>query len=163
MNKKVLAAIAAGGLLVGAGIVTSIVSAPATASAQEESAEPTEDRPLPRALGFLEEVLDDLVDQGTIDDDQADAILDATEERATELREEWEERHPNMRSFRRGFRFGSLLDDGGIDSDEYAELGENHPLKQLDVSEYLEDGLITSDELREIHKELKEARSDEDA
>jgi len=37
MGKKVWAAIVVGGLLIGAGFVTSIVSAPSTAAAQEES------------------------------------------------------------------------------------------------------------------------------
>ena len=38
MRNKVIAALVAGGLLVGAGFVTSIVSAPGTASAQETEA-----------------------------------------------------------------------------------------------------------------------------
>ena len=37
MRNKVIAALVAGGLLVGAGFVTSIVSAPGTAFAQEET------------------------------------------------------------------------------------------------------------------------------
>ena len=37
---------------------------------------------------------------------------------------------------------------------EYDALGDDHPLKSIDVSDYLDDGLITIDELREIRSEL---------
>lgn len=216
MGKKIWAAIIAGGLLVGAGFVTSIVSAPGTAAAQDETDEAGEDGPFPRILGFLGEILDDLVGDGTITQDQADAVTDAAEEKAAEIREEkraereqlrelleddviteeeaqelpddhplrsdrydeaWEdgeltrdELRPFSRRhfFKRGFRLGSLLDDGGIDQDEYdsamESLDDDHPLKQLDVSEYFEDdGLITEDELREIHEEFHGSRFGEDA
>ena len=53
-----------------------------------------------------------------------------------------------------------MLDDGGIDQEEYDSLGDDHPLKQVDVSEYLaDDGLITIDELREIREQMKEDQS----
>lgn len=209
MRTKVLAVFVAGGLLVGAAFLASAISSPGTAQAQEE----TEDRgPISRLFGILGEVLDDLVGDGTITQDQADAIVEAAEEKATELRElhmanrelladilddgvitqeeaselpedhwlfgdafdeAWEDgelaieeirqleplrRHP----FRNGFRLGAILDDGGIDQEEYDNLGENHPLKQIDVSEYLEDGLITPDEFREIFSDLMDARSGDD-
>lgn len=203
MRNKVIAAIVAGGLLVGAGFVTSMVSAPATASAQEDAAATEEDRGFfARGMDFLGEVLDDLVGDGTITSDQADAVLTAVEDKATALKEEREalreeikgyledgvltadeaanlpedhwllsdaldeawadgeltteeireaRPHPRRDAFRHGARFGALLDDGGIDEAEYNELPEDHPLKQVDVSEYFEDdGLITIEELREI-------------
>lgn len=200
MGNKVWAAFAAGALLVGAGFVTSIVSAPATASAQESDS--TEDEGfLPRAFNFLEEVLDELVGDGEITQDQADTISEAVEEKAAGIKEEIEENrellkgllddgvltqdeasqlpddhwvfgdaydeawedgelttdelrearpHPRRDFFKRGFRLGALADDGGIDQEEYDSLPDDHPLKQADVSEYLEDGVITIDELREI-------------
>lgn len=203
MRNKVMAALAAGGLLVGAGLVTSIVSAPDTASAQEDATTQDEDRGFfARGMDFLAGVLDDLVGEGTITSDQADAVLQAAEDKATEIREErealreeiqgyledgvitseeaanlpedhwllsddlaeaWEDGeltaeeirearpHPRRDAFRRGVHFGALLDDGGIDETEYSELPDDHPLKQIDVSEYFaDDGLITIDELREI-------------
>lgn len=203
MRNKVMAALAAGGLLVGAGLVTSIVSAPDTASAQEDTTSPDGDRGFfARGMDFLAGVLDDLVGEGTITSDQADAVLQAAEDKATELKEErealreeiqgyledgvltseeaenlpedhwllsdelavaWEDGeltveeirqarpHPRRDAFRHGVRFGALLDDGGIDETEYDALPDDHPLKQIDVSEYFEDdGLITIDELREI-------------
>lgn len=208
MGNKVWAAFAAGALLVGAGFVTSIVSAPATASAQES--EPTEDEGfIPRAFSFLEEVLDELVGDGEITQDQADTISEAVEDKAAEIKEELEEvrellkgllddgvltqdeasqlpddhwvfgdafdeawedgeltteelrearPHPRRDFFKRGFRLGALADDGGIDQQEYDSLPDDHPLKQADVSEYLEDGVITIDELREILRDFQGER-----
>ena len=75
MSSKIWAAIVAGGLLVGAGFVTSVVSAPATATAQEVN-EDSERGVIPRVLGFLDSVLDELVGDGTIDQGQADAHQD---------------------------------------------------------------------------------------
>lgn len=213
MRTKILAAFVAGGLLVGAGFLSSVISAPGTARAQEETDGAGERGPVSRILGFLGEVLDDLVGDGTISQDQADAIAEATQEKLDELKEErlaqreqfsgvlddgvitgeeaselpddhwifgevfeeaWEdgeltvdelqEAMPHRRghSFKRGFRFGAFLDDGGIDEEEYESLDEDHPLSQIDVSEYLEDGLITPDELREVFRDLMDARSGDD-
>lgn len=215
MRTKILTVFLAGGLLVGAGFLTSVISAPDTAQAQEETGEGDDgSASLTRIFGFLGDVLDELVGDGTITQDQADAIVEAsqdkaeglkaerlelrmlfsefledgviTEEEASELpaehwifgdgfQEAWEDGeltreeiqearpHPRRGAFKKGFRFGTLLDDGGIDEDEYGSLGENHPLKRVDVDEYLDDGLITPEELREIFHELGESRFGDDA
>lgn len=64
------------------------------------------------------------------------------------------------RAFRRGAHFGALLDDGGIDADEYSDLPDDHPLKRAEVEELLDgDGLITGEELRELWEELKPQRT----
>jgi hypothetical protein len=204
MTNKVLAALAVGGLLVGAGFLSTVVSSPGIAEAQADTNGADEAGPFPRMLGFLDEVLDDLVADDTITQEQADAILQASEAKATQLREEhqaqgellrgllddgviteeeasqlpdehpllserfdeaWEDgeltldeigglHHRGPDFFERGRDFGALLDDGGIDQEEYDALDESHPLKQADVSEYLADGLITPDELRQIHQGL---------
>lgn len=212
MRNKIVAATVAGGLLVGAGLVATVVSSPGTAGAQVET-ETTEDRgPIPRILGFLGDVLDELVADDTISQDQADAIIAASEAKASEIKEElqaqrellagmmedgvitedeasslpddhwifserfeeaWEDGeitreelgdhfHGRRDGFRRGFRFGTLLDDGGIDQEEYDSLGDDHPLKQVDVTEYLADGLITPGELRQILDDLHSLRADAD-
>jgi len=204
MRNKIITALVAGGLLVGAGFATSVVSAPGTASAQEETADTAEERkgPFHRGFEFLSEVLDDMVGEGTISQDDADAVLNAVEEKAAEVKAEheamrelikgfledgvitedeaaqlpddhgifnkrfdqaWEDGeltseelrkarpHPRRDTFKKGARFGALLEDGGIDQDEYDALGPDHPLSQIDVSEYFAvDGLITPQELREI-------------
>ncbi len=207
MRSKVMAALVAGGLLVGAGFVTSMVSAADPASAQEDSTAQDESRGFfARGMEFLGGVLDDLVGEGTITSDQATAVLEAVEEKAAELKEErealreeiegyledgvltsdeaanlpddhwllsdvfdeaWEDGeltteeirearpHPRRDAFRHGARFGALLDDGGIDQTEYDELPAEHPLKQIDVTEYLDDGLITIEELQEIRDAIQ--------
>ncbi|REK12624.1 MAG: hypothetical protein DWQ40_10985 [Actinobacteria bacterium] len=214
MKEKVLAATVAGGLLVGAAFVAAAVTTPGVAAAQEDSTtdstEATDVRPNHDHGAILEDVLSDLVEDGTIDQSQADAILDAVQAKAEELKaraaelreqiaqfledgvitadelaelpedhpfnnpdgifaealedgeltlEEIQEARPHPRRdvFRRGAHFGALLDDGGIDQEEYDSLGEDHPLKQVDVSEYLEDGVITLDELREIWMSQKDS------
>jgi hypothetical protein len=64
--------------------------------------------------------------------------------------------HPKRGQFWFGARLGALLDDGGIDQEEFDALPDDHPLKQVDVSEYLDDGIISIDEFRE----LKQSQSD---
>lgn len=204
MRRKVMAAITAGAILVGAGVAASMVSAPQVASAQESDGTGEEGGLLYKGLAILEEVLAGLVDDGTIDESQADAIVAAVEAKAEEIRAEREARrelmrqfaedgvftadelaqlgedhpfndpdgpyaeaaadgeltleeirrirqHPRWNAFRHGARLGALLDGGGIDQEEYDALPDGHPLKQVDVTEYLADGLITPSELREIH------------
>ncbi|MFQ5524015.1 MAG: hypothetical protein ACE5F5_10600 [Acidimicrobiia bacterium] len=200
--RKVLAASVAGAILVGAGFVTAAVAGPGTAFAEENgTAQVEEGGFIPRALGFLGGVLDGLVDDGTLSEDQAQAVLDAveakmetvkaereavremikefledgviTEDEAAQLPEDhfllserfdeaWMDGeltieeirelmpHPRRRAFKNGARLGALLDDGGIDQAEYDALPEDHPLKRIDVSSYLDDGIITVAELREI-------------
>jgi len=211
VGNKVLAALVAGGLLVGAGLVASAVSSPGTAVAQEGTDEERADGPFPRIMGFLAEVLDELVGDDTITQDQADAIIEAAEEKAADVKDELRESHELLEGlledgvitgeeasalpddhflfderfdeawddgelsaedlrgllhrhlrgpFRHGLRIGSILDDGGIDQEEHDALPDDHLLKQVDVSEYLEDGQITPDEFREIFSDLKDARSD---
>ncbi|MGA7280851.1 MAG: hypothetical protein WBZ40_03630 [Acidimicrobiia bacterium] len=214
MKSKIMAAAVAGGLLVAAGFVTSLVSAPSVASAQEDDpADASTKGVVHRGVDFLSEVLSDLVGNGTINQDQADAITSAVRTKiedgkaqreanreliqgfledgvitsdemaqlpddhpfndpngpfaeaaadgqltAAEIREAMP--HPRRNAFRRGARFGALLDDGGIDATEYAGLPADSPLKQIDVSPYLDDdGVITIDELRQIRNDWRALQS----
>lgn len=211
MKNKIIAAAVAGALLVGAGLVTAALGAPSIASAQEESTD-SDDWEGHRGFTFLSEVLADLVEEGTIDQSDADAILAAAAEKAEEIwaernelrelihdmledgviteseaeqlpddhpflgerfDEAWEDGeltvdeireltgHHRGRAFRRGARLGALLDDGGIDETEWSDLlsnlPEDHPFNDVDLSGYLDDGLITVDELREIRQALHDA------
>ncbi len=214
MKSKIIAAAIAGGLLVAAGFVTSLVSAPSVASAQEDdTADGSGKGVVQRGADFLSEVLSDLVGNGTIDQGQADAITNAVKTKiedakaqreanrelikgfledgvitsdelaqlpgdhpfndpngpfaeaasdgqltAAEIREAMP--HPRVDAFRHGARFGALLDDGGIDATEYANLPDDSPLKQIDVSPYLDDdGVITIDELRQIRNDWRALQS----
>lgn len=151
MSRKLMAALAAGAVLVVAGLALSLVSFPGIAGAQEES--PGE-HVAPRALGFLERVLDELVSEGTIEQDDADAVLTAVEEEIEEFRAEhpnWD--NPRRHLLRKGARIGALLDDGGITQEEYDSIPDDSRLRDIDVGDALDDGLITPEELREILRE----------
>ena len=208
MITKIIAAGVAGGMLVAAGLATSIISRPSVAVAEDGDDEPGQTGLIPRTLSFLSEVLSDLVDEGTIDQGQADAILQAAEEKAATVKADFEERAELLRSlledgvitsdekgmlpddspflsdryddawddgeltvdelapspfhgrrgpgFTWGFGLGTLLDDGGIDQEEYdsliGRLPDSSPFASFDASDYLADGVITPDELREIFR-----------
>jgi hypothetical protein len=208
MRNKIVAVAVAGGLVLGTGIFAVLVVDSGVAFASDETdfaSGGDSDRPHHRHRAILEEVLEDLVASGTIDQDQVDAITEALVAKAESLRAERDEvrdliegfldddvitedelaqlpddhpfnnpdgrpagaledgqltraeieqarPHPRGEWFKRGIRWGALLDDGGIDQSEYDGLPDGHPLKDIDVSEYLDDGVITIAELREIRK-----------
>lgn len=152
MSKKIVAAVAAGAILVVAGLVFSLVTFPGIAGAQEGDS--SDDPVASRALGFLERVLDELVSEGTIDQEDAEAVLAAVEEEIEGFNEEhpeWE--HSRRHLLRKGARIGALLDDGGITQEEFDSLPEESRLRQLDLEEALADDLITPEELREVLRE----------
>jgi hypothetical protein len=98
------------------------------------------------AGAILGDVLDDLVADGTIDQEQADAIEDAVEQRVTDLREEAERLREEAQRLREQIR--EFLEDGTLSEDELAQLPEDHPLRNLDA--FLDDGQLTEDELRQL-------------
>lgn len=109
--KRVLASIAAAGILVvGALAVTGITASDATAQEDESATElPSHPR--------LTTALDELVADGVLTQDQADAVI-------AKLEETFEGDRPFRRGFVRGFRFANGLDTVteviGIDADELA-------------------------------------------
>ncbi len=120
----------------------------------------------------LRELTKTLLEDGVLTSEEAEQLPEDHPLLSEKLDEAWEDGeltveeirserdHPRRTAFRHGARLGALLDDGGIDQAEYDSLGDDHPLKSIDVSEYLDDGLITIDELREIRSEF---RSSDDA
>lgn len=102
--------------------------------------------PIHRAGAFLKEVLDELVDEGVINQQQSDAIVERVDEGAEEKRAELEARREEMREVAEQLR--SFLEDDVITQAELEQLPEDHPLRNLDS--YLEDGQLTRDELREL-------------
>ncbi|MDX1467765.1 MAG: hypothetical protein R3258_00325 [Acidimicrobiia bacterium] len=204
MRNKIIASLAAGAILVGAGFATALISSPSAAIAQETD----EVSHAGRGLAFLSGVLADLVSEGEINQEDADTVLAAVEEAIAEAKAErealraaieeafedgemtleeaeilpegnwllserfeeaWEDgvltleevraerQHPRRNAFRHGARFGMLMDDGGIDQDEYDAIPDEHPLKQMDIGDALDDGLITPPELRELFQQYKES------
>lgn len=163
--KKVLAALAASGVLVAGGFATAAVSTTSIAQAQEttdEAPATTDDVTRPERGAILGEVLDQLVADGVITADQATQVADALEAKHDELREEFGDRRGG-----RGFRGGGdrlglmdALEDGVIDAAELAELPEGHPLTDPDgpAAQYLEDGQLTQEELDEMRAEFGSQR-----
>jgi hypothetical protein len=106
---------------------------------------------------LLGDVLAGLVEDGTINQPQADAILEAVDKARAEQRARWEQaraerraewerlraEHQKVREQLRGF-----LEDGEISADELAQLPETHPLRTLD--EFLADGKLDREELKSL-------------
>ncbi|MBW3666341.1 MAG: hypothetical protein KY394_01970 [Actinobacteria bacterium] len=152
MSNEIVAALVAGAILVIAGLAVSAVSTPAVAIAEEGRL--AEHGPAARGMGFLEGVLDGLVEEGAISEGDAAAVLGAVGEAVAEARESRRERRQQLRdTFGKGARLGALLGDRGITREELDRLPDGHPLGQLDLDQYLADGVITADELREIWRE----------
>jgi hypothetical protein len=168
--KKIFVSIAAAGVLVaGAFAASTIVNGPALAQTTEApTAEvPADERPdFPKPGEILDEVLGDLVADGTLDQGDADAVKAALGARHEEVRAEmeaWRADNPGRfeRGFKRGFAMGGLLEDGAIDAAELAELPNGHPLNDPDgpAAEYLTDGQLTEDELKQLGEQLHERRA----
>lgn len=140
MGKKILAALVVGGLLVGAGFLYSVISSPDMALAQEdEGSEGT----FSRIIGFLDEVIDDLVDDDTITQDQADAIVSAIEEKAAAVKEDLEANRELLRE---------MLEDGVITEEEASDLPDDHFLFDERFDEAWEDGELSADDLRGLFR-----------
>ena len=168
--KRIFVSIAAAGVLVaGAFAASTIVDGAALAQTTEApgAEAPADVRPdFSKPGEILDEVLRDLVAEGTLDQGDADAVRTAVEARHEEVRAEreaWREENPSRfeRGFRRGFAMGGLLEDGVIDATELAELPDDHPLNDPDgpAAEFLADGQLTQDELRQLGEQLHERRS----
>ena len=151
--KKVLASMAAAGVLVaGAFVASAMMDGPASAQVPDTTVTDdtaSEDAPM---AGPLEEVLDGLVEDGTLTRAQADEVesrLRAAHEERREVRMERREERRADRELIRGF-----LEDDVIDSDELAQLGDDHPFNDPDgpFADAAADGQITRDELRELRE-----------
>lgn len=166
MNKIFVSIAAAGILVAGAFVSSTIVGDQAVAQTTGlqvvEGAD--DERPdVPRPGDILDDVLADLVADGTLDQGDADAVKAAVEAKHEEVRaavDAWREEHPGRfeRGFKRGFALGGLLEDGVIDAAELAELPDDHPFNDPDgpAAEFLADGQLTEDELHQIGEQLRE-------
>lgn len=152
MRSKIITALIAGGLLVGAGFATSVISAPGTASAQEDTDTDQERKgPFHRGFEFLSGVLEDLVEENTISQDDADAVLNAVEEKADELRTERQATRELIKSF---------LEDDVITQDEASQLPDDHPIFSERFDEAWEDGELTLEEVRRARHGHRGHRAD---
>jgi hypothetical protein len=155
--KKVIAALAAAGVLVAAAFTASIVTDGSVATAQVPD-EGTTTVERPERGAHFREVLDTLVAAGTIRQDQADAIEEAMVAKQEKLRESGEGFRHHRRGPRGGFGLRGLLEDDVISADELAELPDDHPFNDPDgpAADYLDDGQLTRDELKEIREQTHE-------
>jgi competence protein ComGC len=135
MRNKVIASLTAGGVLIVAGFATAAIAAPSTASAQEAT---DKSQVAPRGFDLLGEALSDLVDEGVIDQAQADAVVEAVQDKADAFREERESAMALLRE---------LLEDGVLTSAEADQLPDGHFLLTERFDEAWEDGQLTRDEL----------------
>ena len=153
--KKVLAAAAASSLLVAGGFVASAVSPAGEAAAQVAEDQEAEDVRLGPG-SVLGSVLDELIADGTITADQAETIRAKLQERHESLHEGFRDR---MRERAERFGIDEMLADGVIDAAELETLPEDHPLRDPDgpAAEYLDDGQLTVEELRELRASVGRA------
>lgn len=144
MKPKIIASAVAAALLIAAGFATAIISAPSSAVAQEDDSEDQDVKPygLRHGAGVLDEVLSDLVDEGVLDQDQADAVLDALETKATELKEEHEANRELLEE---------LFSDGVLTSEEAEQLPDDHFLLSERFDEAWADGELTREEIGQMH------------
>lgn len=137
MRTKILASLAAGAILVGAGFVTALVSAPDAAIAQEKEGEGF----IPRVLGFLGGVLEGLVADGEISREDADVVLEAVADAIEEAKAEREAIRAAIKE---------ALEDGELTEEEASILPDDHWLFSDRFDEAWEDGVLTTAEIREL-------------
>ena len=150
--KKLIATTAAAGVLVaGAFVASTVATNPADAQVPDSITEQldTTQQERPDRGAIFDEVIEGLVADGTIDSGQADAIKEAFEAKRDEIDEEFGPRPERGRGFHRGALRGLLADDV-ITQAEIDALPDDHPLRtgESPLSELLEDdGQITREEL----------------
>jgi len=98
------------------------------------------------AGSLLQDVLDDLVGEGVIDQSQADAIADELETRVAEKRAEMKQLREQAQATLEQLR--TFLEDGVISAEELAQLPADSPLRNLDS--FLDDGQLTTEELQQL-------------
>ena len=96
----------------------------------------------PERVGVLDGVLGELVTDGIITQDQADAITAALDEKKEEMAEARRQAKEQLETF---------WEDGVLTSEEIAQLPFADRFLEADgVAEALEDGQITKEEMREL-------------
>lgn len=163
MRKIIVSMAAAGVLVAGAFVASTLASSEASAQTDEPPVVAAEaHRPAPG--GILDEVLGDLVEDGTLTQGQADAVKDALVAKHDEFKEKFGDRMERRdRRHRAHHRISEWLEDGVISADELAELPEDSRIFADDhpLAEALEDGQITQaewDEFVEQRMADREAR-----
>lgn len=112
------------------------------------------ENPIERVNTFISDALADLVNDGTISTDQAEAVeaalIEAHDERMTEREAMREDRQATREAIE------AALEDGVITADEAATLPDS-PLTDTEgpLADAWADGELTQDELQEAHGEFR--------
>ena len=160
--KRVIAAMAAGGVLVAGAFVASTLSSGVATAQTTDTTAGSVDPDADPAIGPREEVLDEilasLVEDGTLSSDQAAAVKDRFIAKHDELLADRRERREATQSIREQIR--AFLGDDVISAEELAQLPESHPLRDASgpFGDALADGQITRDELRDVAMARREIR-----
>jgi hypothetical protein len=154
--RKVLTALGVSGMLIAGAFVASTLSLGA-ASAQTTDTAIVDDEVGPREA-VLDEVVQSLIDDGTITEDEAVIVKERFVAKHEELAAEREARQEQRREDRELIR--GFLDDDVISASELAQLPDDHPLRNTEgvFSSALEDGQITRDELDQVRAEHRQDR-----
>lgn len=155
--KKIIASVAAAGVLVVGAFAASTITTSEASAQTEETPTVTDEVSRARPGAILDEVLAGLVADGTLDQGEADAVTTAMAEKRDELKEEFGDRK-ERRAHRREMHdnIQSWLEDGVITADELAELDFDLPrLEDGPLAEALEDGQITQAEWDAFIEERK--------
>ena len=162
--KKIIASIAAAGILVVGAFAASTITSSEVSAQTDEAPAATDEVRRPNPGAILDQVLGDLVEDGTLEQSQADAVKNGLESKRDELKERFGDRK-DRRAHRQEMResIEAWLEDGVITADELAELEVDLPIHEDGpLAEALKDGQITQaewDTFLEERKANHEARS----
>lgn len=147
--RKVVASIAAAGVLVVGAFAASTITSSEAAAQTDEPPAVTDEVRRPHGGAVLDDVLSGLVEDGTLTQSQADAVKEAMIEKRDELKEKFgdrRERRARRHEMRKNIQ--AWLEDGVITADELSEIPEDSPIFADDspLADALEDGEITQAE-----------------
>jgi polyhydroxyalkanoate synthesis regulator phasin len=143
--KRIIISIAAASVLVAGAFVASTIPGTEASAQTDDAPAATDEVRRPHRGAILDQVLSDLVEDGTLDQDQADAVKDGLAAKRAELKEEYGDRRDRRREFHDEIQ--SWLEDGVITEDELSELPFDLPRSEDGpLAEALEDGEITQEE-----------------
>ena len=133
-------------VIVAAVIAVMLIGGASIAVAQTDDAA---EGPVARVAGFIEDVLDGLVSDGTLSEEQATAVADAFDTAREERQAEREARRAERQAIAEQVQ--AALEDGVITAEELAELPDG-PWNDSEgpLADALEDGEITQEELDEL-------------
>lgn len=158
--RKIIVSIAAAGVLVTGAFVASAITTTEASAQTDEAPVVTDSATRPDRGAILDGVLDDLVTDGTLNQGQADAVKDALVAKHEEIKEKFGDRMERReRRQEMHEKIEGWLEDGVISADELAELDVDLPrFEDGPLAEALEDGQITQAEWDAASEERKANR-----